>query len=723
MNKYKRLMVLSFFLAFLFINVRSVNAFSKMNRIYGNNRYDTSVSVSEKNFTASDNVVIASGQSYADSLCAAPLAKKLNAPIILVQKNLNEKAKNEILRLKAKNAYIIGGNGVVSTSVETELKAKGLNISRISGVDRFGTSIEVAKKLNSFNKAFVVLGTNFPDAISVAPVASKDGTPIILTKKDSVPTIVKNYLKGKSITKSYVIGGPQVIKAEGINGISNVERIYGSDRYETNFKIVEKFSQSTLNSIYFASGKDFPDALVASAIAGKQGLPIVLVGDSVNLNMKQFLKGKLGATAGINVLGGEKVLSTALVNSIFTDNSKNDNGSKGNSENMDKASKKIKVCIDAAHGGNDKLSPIGSKGTKEEVVNLSLALKVGRILSDKGLEVFYTRTQDIYLSDSERVSKAKSEGCQLFISIRCNSYTSSSANGIETYYLQGNSSSEKLAKNIHEKIASGVDLKDRGYKPDAIHHILKDVNCPSALIFFGFITNPEDEAKISSSYFQETAAYAIAGGIINYVNSNSNNDDSKVTPTPNPNPSETVVCIDPGHGGYDPGAIGPSGVREKDITLKVALKVGQKLADKGVKVVYTRTSDTVSWPSDVSQDLRKRVDIASNAGSDYYISIHCNSATAAAYGIETYYCNINNSGGKSALLAKNVQDELKKIANYNRGVKTANWYVNKYAKCPSILTEIGFISNAKEEKFLQSSDGQEKIAELIANGILKTMGK
>lgn len=183
-----------------------------------------------------------------------------------------------------------------------------------------------------------------------------------------------------------------------------------------------------------------------------------------------------------------------------------------------------------------------------------------------------------------------------------------------------------------------------------------------------------------------------------------------------------IVCIDPGHGGYDSGAVGPTGIKEKDITLKVAQKTGSILESKGIKVVYTRTSDKVSWPSSEGLDLKKRTEIANSMNPNYFVSIHCNSVDNApsAKGTETYYSSGSVLGEK---LATNIQNELiKKLSTTNRGTKTANFYVLRNSNSPAILTELEFISNAETEKDLNSEEFQNKCAQAIANGVLISLG-
>lgn len=193
-----------------------------------------------------------------------------------------------------------------------------------------------------------------------------------------------------------------------------------------------------------------------------------------------------------------------------------------------------------------------------------------------------------------------------------------------------------------------------------------------------------------------------------------------VTPIPQPAKTYTIV-VDPGHGGYDSGAVGPAGIKEKDVTLAIGLKVGAILAKNNVNVIYTRTSDNVSWPADVNKDLQARCDIANNANADLFISIHMNSYDdASVNGTETYYFPGSTKG---QALAQSIQSQLvSALGTTDRGIKTASYYVLKYTNAPAVLTEVGFISNPTEEQELNDNSFQDEAAQAIADGILKYIG-
>ena len=187
-----------------------------------------------------------------------------------------------------------------------------------------------------------------------------------------------------------------------------------------------------------------------------------------------------------------------------------------------------------------------------------------------------------------------------------------------------------------------------------------------------------------------------------------------------------VWVIDAGHGGRDVGTEG-SRVNEKDITLKVARRVAELVRAnlRDVKVVMTRESDCFLT-------LDQRCAIANNAGGDLFLSIHVNAAPEAplAKGTETYYGPVGATSvrgvesarrrfqQKSELLAWELQKHYGLVGRpISRGVKRERYYVLLYTMMPSVLTEIGFISNPGELAYMTSKEGQEEIAQCIFRGL------
>jgi N-acetylmuramoyl-L-alanine amidase len=175
--------------------------------------------------------------------------------------------------------------------------------------------------------------------------------------------------------------------------------------------------------------------------------------------------------------------------------------------------------------------------------------------------------------------------------------------------------------------------------------------------------------------------------------------------------SEILICIDPGHGGYDVGAIGPTGLREKDVNLDIALRLRDKLVDAGFKIILTRQDD-------IKISVEERVNLANTKSADIFISIHNNSHFSSdKKGTETFYFN-NILGGN--LLANSINTRIvEQTGTINRGVKTSNFIQLKNTKMVSALIEGAFISNPDEEAKLNDSSFRDRIAEGIYNGIIE----
>lgn len=224
-----------------------------------------------------------------------------------------------------------------------------------------------------------------------------------------------------------------------------------------------------------------------------------------------------------------------------------------------------------------------------------------------------------------------------------------------------------------------------------------------------------------------------------------------------------TVVIDPGHGGSDPGAVGKYS-KEKDLTLAISLKLGDliKAKYKDVKVIYTRTDDSFV-------ELYKRAEIANKNNADLFICVHINASTSSSpYGSETFVMGIDKTGAnlqvaklendailkednyldkydgfdpndpethiifslyqnanlnQSLLFAKDIQDKFtNSLKRYNRGVKQAGFLVLWKTTMPSVLVECGFISNAEEEKYLNTEKGQDDLAGALFEAFVSFKG-
>jgi putative cell wall-binding protein len=326
--KFKRILsLISFTLLTITISYCLVNSSEPVmaasnisnDRLSGNDRYATSASISKTGWkTTSYYAVIATGDNFPDALCAAPLAKKYAAPILLTNTNsLNYNTKAELQRLKVKTVIIVGGTGVVSQGTENQIKALGINTSRVAGKNRYGTSAKVAAQIGTSNDVVIAIGDNFPDALSIAPIAAKEGMPILLTEKNSIPSEIKSYLNSKKFTKSYVLGGTGVISGKVVSELENPKRLSGNNRYDTNIAVLNEFSSDlNLSKIYVATGANFPDALSCSALSPISSSPLILIESNITDSTKAYISNNFNSINNITTVGGLGVVSEYNIQNI-----------------------------------------------------------------------------------------------------------------------------------------------------------------------------------------------------------------------------------------------------------------------------------------------------------------------------------------------------------------------------------------------------------------------
>lgn len=291
-------------------------------RLYSSDRYETSYSIFRKGWTSSSYAVLASGTDYPDALCATPLAAKYNAPILLVSNNSleNQKSLKAILKEKGvTDVFIVGGKGAVPETFEEELLNEGISSKRLSGANRYGTSIAIAKEVGLNNgEVFLVSGMSFADGLSISSIAGKKVSPIILSKENSLPEESLNYVIDNNdiLNKGYIIGSTGVISDDVLYLMPNAERIGGSNRFETNKNILDKFiSEIDLNNIYMASGINFPDALSVSALASKDNNFVILSNiTSSDVATKNLISENKNYLKNIFVIGSNSIISDNLLN-------------------------------------------------------------------------------------------------------------------------------------------------------------------------------------------------------------------------------------------------------------------------------------------------------------------------------------------------------------------------------------------------------------------------
>lgn len=181
------------------------------------------------------------------------------------------------------------------------------------------------------------------------------------------------------------------------------------------------------------------------------------------------------------------------------------------------------------------------------------------------------------------------------------------------------------------------------------------------------------------------------------------------------------IVLDPGHGGSDTGAIGPTGVTEKSIALRIAKRLKVLLEAEGAEVILTRTEDTEVSPKKAQatdvEELQARCDIANQNSADIFLSIHLDAFSGPeAHGTTGYYYEMGSADSRR--LADCIKrGVLRRLGTFDRGTKPCAFYVCRHTDMPATLLETAFVSNPREEQMMNSEEGVENAAQGIAAGI------
>lgn len=291
-------------------------------KLAGSNRYATAALVSKQCFPSiSNTVILAAGDSYADSLVSAPLANAFNAPVLLTYKDmLPDATVKEMSRLGAAKAYLIGGEGVISKKVEDQLKAKGITPLRIHSSyvpDRYGTAVYVSANMDiARGKAptdvFIAYANGYADTLAVSSIAAMKNAPILyINGSGLLDGSTKYYLdsiKG-TLKNIYIIGGTGVISSKAESTLApygTVKRLAGSNRYETCVAVNNYFSSILSGkSVCLTTGQNYPDALSGGVLAAKNKAPMMIVDSVLSANQKSYLNAK--APSLFYTLGGDSI--------------------------------------------------------------------------------------------------------------------------------------------------------------------------------------------------------------------------------------------------------------------------------------------------------------------------------------------------------------------------------------------------------------------------------
>ncbi|MBN8210431.1 cell wall-binding repeat-containing protein [Bacillus sp. NTK071] len=308
MKKKYLFIALVFLCMNLFIlSVNTADAASlHVDRLAGETRLHTAIEIANKGWPDGvDNkeraVILARADKPADALSAAGLSGVKDAPILLsYPSKLHEVVLDELSRLGTAKVYVLGGTSAISENVVTQLKDANFDVERIEGKNRFETAVEINREagLEQSKHAYLVNGVTVADALSASSSSAINQTPIYLATKDTIPAELP-----KTIKEITIVGGSAVVSTSLENELKNrkviVNRIAGSNRFETNLELI-KTTENPNKNILFVRGisskleaEDYPDAVTAGGLAQRMNATVFLLhpkGSNQDKAVKNYLK-------------------------------------------------------------------------------------------------------------------------------------------------------------------------------------------------------------------------------------------------------------------------------------------------------------------------------------------------------------------------------------------------------------------------------------------------
>lgn len=300
-----------------------------VDRAAGPHRVATAVAVSAATFHRADVAVLARADDPADALVAGPLAASLDAPLLLAWGGrIDDEVLGELDRLGAKRVVVVGGERAVPRLVVEKLATVGYAVDRVAGADRFATAREVAVRVGG-DEAYVVEGLHpdpgrgWPDAVSASGAASLRRQPVLLVTADHAPGSTLRALEGRST--AWIVGGERAVGVGVAAAIDaeagTVRRLGGSDRFATSRAVAAHALAvgGAGDALWAATGRDWPDALVAGRAAGADGAALWLVdgrAPSLSPDERDWLDGVAAGVVAARVAGGPAAVGTPVLDGL-----------------------------------------------------------------------------------------------------------------------------------------------------------------------------------------------------------------------------------------------------------------------------------------------------------------------------------------------------------------------------------------------------------------------
>ncbi len=294
-----------------------------IDRIAGTDRYATAAAISKSQFrNGASTVFVATGASFPDALAGAPAAAQLKAPVLLTTRwDLPAATRAELDRLNPSRIIVLGGTGVVSDGVISQLRSYAGTVGRWAGATRFATAAKISAKTFApgVKVAYLATADTFPDALSGGAVAGRVGGPILLVNRTGIPSATGTELARLKPAKIVILGGTSVVsdavrRAADVYTTGSVTRLAGADRYATSV-LISRSAYGTSDAVFIATGTKFPDGLAGGPVAALLPGPLLLVAPSQLPSVVKAELQRLGPDRVV-VLGGTGVVSGSVVRAI-----------------------------------------------------------------------------------------------------------------------------------------------------------------------------------------------------------------------------------------------------------------------------------------------------------------------------------------------------------------------------------------------------------------------
>ncbi len=292
----------------------------RLKRLGGADRYETMASIVREAYpNTARTVIVASGENYPDALAASGLSGVLDAPIVLTApRGFSPQAASQLSRLRPSHIVIVGGPNAVSQRVQDQLRSYTSNVERLGGSDRYDTSYLLYRRGgNSWGStAVLATGSNYADALSVSSYAYAGNAPVFLCNPDGGLTPQQRAAL-KRFSHVLVVGGERAVSSRHLAGLPKTTRLGGTDRYHTSM-LLARWTQSNgldMSGVVYATGDNFPDALAAGPLAGRNKAPVLLVSSWNNLAVQHSAKFRHKASKAY-VVGGPNAVSVPTANAI-----------------------------------------------------------------------------------------------------------------------------------------------------------------------------------------------------------------------------------------------------------------------------------------------------------------------------------------------------------------------------------------------------------------------